>query len=107
MIFDKSGLLGHDTVSFDEFETSQWNVLPLFARIKQPFLECLTLEDEDTTFVRNVEDHLPNDTSSHLRKSGVRIPVGARDISTLHIVQTGSGPSSASCLMGTGVLYRG
>ena len=28
-------------------------------------LDCLTLEDDSTTFLRNVGNHLPNDTASH------------------------------------------
>jgi hypothetical protein len=33
---------------------------------------------------------------------GVRFPVQERDVSVIHVVQTGSGAEPASCLMGTG-----
>jgi hypothetical protein len=35
--------------------------------------------------------------------AGVRFPAGERNVSLLHIVQTGYGALAASCLMGTGL----
>jgi hypothetical protein len=69
--FDESGCLGCDSVSLGEWwlPVFQRNIVPPFSRTKRQFFwDLLTFEGEDTTFLRNVQNCSPNDTSSHARR---------------------------------------
>jgi hypothetical protein len=65
LCFKDSGLQWYDAESFGEwFPTFRWKVVPPSSRV----VDCLTLEDEDTTFLQNVRNHSPKYTESYPRR---------------------------------------